>query len=144
MSELNSVDDITMQLYCHSSLEFPHQSSSHALKSRTRRVCPTWSLNVILYGAAAVGNVISQYLSKNRIYLQDPVDCERDVLYRNPHIILKGGEVVVTSSFKTPLTRIEIERFNVRPDLLAELMAEQTPLLEMEPPPSLTTKLFRY
>lgn len=72
------------------------------------------------------------------------MDCERNVLYRNPHIISKGGGIVITDLFGTPLIIVEIKRLSVGPDLLAQLMAEQTLLPEMEPPPTVTTTLFRY
>ena len=133
-----------MQLYCHSSLELPRQSSSHALKRRIRKAFRVWSLNVLIYGAVALADIIGQHLSKYQLYLQDPVDCERNVLYRNPHMISKGTGIVMTDSFRTPATTIEVERLSVGPDLLAQLMAEQTSLPEMEPPPSVTTTLFRY
>jgi hypothetical protein len=58
-------------------------------------------------------------------------------------MISKGGEIVMTDIFKTPPTSIEIERLSVGPDLLAQLMAEQTPLPEMESPTTVTTTLFR-
>jgi SWI/SNF-related matrix-associated actin-dependent regulator of chromatin subfamily A3 len=89
-------------------------------------------------------DTIGQYLSKRQIYLQDPVNCERNVLYRNPHMILKGGRIVMTETFNNPPTSVEIERLSVGPDLLAQLMAEQTPLPETEPPIIVTTPLFRF
>ena len=144
LSDFSGLEDVSMQLYCHSSLELPRQSSSHALKRRIRKAFRVWSLNVLIYGAVALADIIGQHLSKYQLYLQDPVDCERNVLYRNPHMISKGTGIVMTDSFRTPATTIEVERLSVGPDLLAQLMAEQTSLPEMEPPPSVTTTLFRY
>ena len=91
-----------------------------------------------------VEDVVGRYLSKHRMYLQDPVDCERNVLYRNPHIISTNGGIVMTDLFMAPPISIEVERLSIGPDLLAQLMAEQTPLPEMEPPSTVTTTLFRY
>ena len=50
----------------------------------------------------------------------------------------------MTDSFKTLPTTLEIERLSIGSDLLAQLMAEQTPLPEMEPPATVTTNLFPY
>jgi len=133
-----------MQMYCCSSLELPCQSSTDAIKKQMGKKSRLWSLNVIIYGTVALEDILSRYLSQNRIYLQDPVDCERNVVYRNPHMISKGGGIMMTDSFKTPPATVEIERLSGGPDLLAQLMAEQTPLPEMEAPPTVTTTLFRY
>lgn len=50
----------------------------------------------------------------------------------------------MTDFFTSIQLKIEIERLSVGPDLLAQLMAEQTPLLDTEPPLIITTSLFRY
>jgi SWI/SNF-related matrix-associated actin-dependent regulator of chromatin subfamily A3 len=133
-----------MQMHCHASLELPRQSSTtHTFKRQIGKASRVWNLNVVIYGIISLEDVIGQYLSKYRTYLQDPVDCERNVIYRNPHMISKCGEIVMTDTFKTPSMSIEIERLSVGPYLLAQLMAEQTPLLEMESPTTVTTTLFR-
>lgn len=144
LSELSYLKDVTLQTSCYSNLELPGQLSSRSAKRQGRKPSRVWRLNVIIYGTVVLEDAVGPYLSKHRMYLQDPVDCERNVLYRNPHMISKGGEMVMTDSFKSQLSTIEIERLSVGPDLLAQLMAEQTPLPEIEPPPTVTTTLFRY
>jgi hypothetical protein len=71
------------------------------------------------------------------------MDYKRNVIYRNPHMISKGREIIITDTLNTLLASIEIERLSIGPDLLAQLIAEQTPLPEMEPPTTVTTTLFR-
>jgi SWI/SNF-related matrix-associated actin-dependent regulator of chromatin subfamily A3 len=144
LSELDTLEDVTLQTYCYSRLELPFQNSTQALKRRRGQESRVWRLNVIIYGILDLRDTIGQCLSKRRLYLQDPIDCERNVLYRNPHMISKGGDIVMTESFRTPPTEIEIERLSVGPDLLAQLMAEQIPLPESEPPTTVTTRLFRF
>jgi SWI/SNF-related matrix-associated actin-dependent regulator of chromatin subfamily A3 len=144
LSKLNGLEDVTLQTNCRSRLELPPQSSSQALKRRNGKASRTWRLNVIIYGIRVLEDVIGQYLSKHRIYLQDPIDCERNVLYRNPHMISKGGNIIMTDYFKAPPATIEIERLSVGPNLLAQLMAEQKPLPATEPPATVTRHLFWY
>ena len=54
-----------------------------------------------------------------------------------------GEDLVMTDSFKTQPANVEVERLSVGPDLLAQLMAEQAPVRETEPHPSITTPLYR-
>jgi SWI/SNF-related matrix-associated actin-dependent regulator of chromatin subfamily A3 len=131
-----------MQVYCYSRLDVPVQLLQTS-KSRKAKTSRSWFLNVIIYGTVALQEIIAGFLSKHRMYLQDPVNCDRHVLYRNPHMI-SLGDVVMTDSFDSPLATLEIERLNVGPDLLAQLMEEQVPLLETEAPGIVITPLFRY
>jgi hypothetical protein len=61
----------------------------------------------------ALEDAVGLYLSKHRMYLQDPIDCERNVLYKNPHMISQGGNIVMTDAYNTPPATIEIERVSV-------------------------------
>ena len=133
-----------MQMFCYSRVQCLPQSSSQAHNRRKGRPSRIWFLNVIIYGTVAIEDAVDQYLSRNRAYLQDPIDCKRNVLYRNPHMISHDGKVLMTDSFKASVSSLEIERLSVGPDLLAQLMAEQSPLPETEPPDVVTTSLFWY
>ena len=87
--------------------------------------------------------VISELLSKHQIYLQDSVRCERSVLYRNPHLLSPESEESVTAdAFYSLLGNLEIEKLEASPDLLAQLMEEELPLLETEVPAIVKTPLF--
>lgn len=143
ITELNELEEIDLQFCCYSRLELPPPAAHLSNKRRYVKSCRVWRLNIIIYGTVALEDTVGRHLSKHRAYLQDPVDCERNVLYRNPHMISNSGNIVTTDSFATRETRVEIERLNVGPDLLAQLMAEQTTLEETEPPSIVTTPLFR-
>jgi len=56
----------------------------------------------------------------------------------------EDGAVVMTESFHSPLVDVEVEVFDIGPDLLAQLMADQAPLPETEAPTIVKTALFRY
>jgi hypothetical protein len=65
-----------------------------------------------------LADIIGQYLSKDQIYLQDPINYKRNVLYRNPYIILKDMGIIITDSFKIPQGIINIKYLGIRLDLL--------------------------
>ena len=142
LCELENVAEVTTQLYCHSRVE----GSSGVRHNGRRRGKPlkSWFLNIILFGRVDLEEKLGEYLSNHKMYLQDPRGCEHCVPYRNPHIIQPdSGETVLTSSFDSTLGNLEIERLEVGPDLLAQLMEDDIPLPETEPPDIVQTKLFR-
>jgi SWI/SNF-related matrix-associated actin-dependent regulator of chromatin subfamily A3 len=142
--ELESVAEITTQLYCHSKLEFPPEGGSRQNGRRRGKPTQSWFLNIILFGGEDLGERLGEYLSKHKMYLQDPLGCERCVPYRNPHIIQPDpGDTLMTDSFDSALGDIEIERLEAGPDLLAQLMEDDIPLPETEAPDIVKTALFR-
>jgi hypothetical protein len=145
LKDLHELEEIVMELFCSSRLEISPQTLSQPTKRRRKEKGHlTWFLNVTIYGTVALEDVVGQHLSKHRMYLQDPVDCARNVIYRNPHMITRSESVVMTESFTSPQTSVEIEQLSMGPQLLAQLMEEQRPLEETEPSPLLTTELFWY
>lgn len=104
-----------------------------------------WFLNAIIFGTKDLLEVVGEHLSKYQMYLQDPVGCGRGVLYRNPHLLSPESEgPIMTDSFDSPLGNLEIEKCEAGPDLLVQLMEEETPLLETEAPAIVKTALFSY
>jgi hypothetical protein len=144
LKDLHDLEEISMQLFCYSRLEISTQTPTLRIKSRKEKGRQTWHLNVIIYGTIALEDVVGQHLSKSRMYLQDPVDCARNVIYRNPHMTTRGGSMATTEFFATTQNLVEIEQLSMGPELLAQLMEEQTPLEKTEPSPILTTELFWY
>lgn len=143
LAELESAEEIGTQLYCHPELD-PHLIARSKGRQRPKTL-QTWFLNAIIYGPVALEETIGHFLSNRRMYLQDPLGCDRDVLYRNPHILSQETEhIIMTGSLDTLLGNVEIERLEVGPDLLAQLMEDEDPLDETEAPVGVTTPLFRY
>ncbi|TVY35125.1 putative SWI/SNF-related matrix-associated actin-dependent regulator of chromatin subfamily A member 3-like [Lachnellula occidentalis] len=92
-----------------------------------------------------MGDPIGNYLSKRQMYLQDPLGCDRSVSYRNPHIIQpESGEVIMTDSFEISSNHLVVERLDVAPDLLAQLMQDEMPFPETDPPNDIVTCLFSH
>ncbi|KAH8590621.1 SNF2 family N-terminal domain-containing protein [Bisporella sp. PMI_857] len=145
LSELQSVAEIKTQLSCHSKLESSPGSSTNRNSRRRGKPLLSWFLNIIIYGTEDLEEKVGEYLSKHKMYLQDPLGCERCIPYRNPHIIPpESGETVMTDSFDSALGDLEIERLEVGPDLLAQLVGDEIPLPEMEAPDIVQTALFRH
>jgi SWI/SNF-related matrix-associated actin-dependent regulator of chromatin subfamily A3 len=135
---------IKTQLYCHSKLEFPLEGGSRQNGRRWGKPSQSWFLNIIIFGRECLGERLGEYLSKHKMYLQDPLGCERCVPYRNPHIIQpESCETLMTDSFDSAGGDIEIERLEAGPDLLAQLMEDDIPLPETEAPDIVKTALFR-
>jgi hypothetical protein len=142
LSEFNAVQAVSTHLYCHAKSELPCVGGPKTVgKQKTKMT--RWFLNIIVYGSIVLKDTIGNFLSSYRMYLQDPVGCDRTVLYQNPHIISSEiHEPVMTNMFQSPLFDIQVERLNVGPDLLAQLMENETPLEETEAPPSILANLF--
>jgi hypothetical protein len=145
LEELESVVEIETQLYCHSKVAFP--PSGNATQNGRHRGKPSqrWILNAIIFGTNHLVEAVGEYLSKKHMYLQDPLGCERPVLYRNPHVIPPVSEEdLMADSFDCPLGNLEIERLEAGPNLLAQLMEDEIPLRETEAPAIVETPLFWY
>jgi hypothetical protein len=133
------------QLYCHSRFELSAGNATSRGSRRRGKPSQTWFLNIIIFGPKGLEDRIGEYFSRFRMYLQDPLGCERCVPYINPHIFPPdSGETIMADSFNSPLGDIEVEQLEARPDLLALLVEENTPLLEIEVPYIVTTPLFAY
>ncbi|KAH6692827.1 SNF2 family N-terminal domain-containing protein [Leptodontidium sp. MPI-SDFR-AT-0119] len=139
LEQLEAIGAVETQLYCHARDEGTDQTKGR----RGQENASSWSLNVILYGPPALEEGIGQFLSQYRTYLQDPIGCDRRVPYRNPHIIPPATEdIMMTDLLEFPLGNLGVERLEVGPDLLAELMKDKEYLEETEASESVTTSLF--
>jgi SNF2 family DNA or RNA helicase len=138
--ELESFAGISTQFYCYSRLELPTSKSNARRKGKP---IESWFLNVIIYGIEELASVVGAFLTRHQKYLQDPLGCARNVVYQNPHLLSPDSdEVVMTCSFNSLPGNLEIERLEVGPDLLAQLMEDEIPLAETEAPPIVTATLF--
>ncbi|CZR69489.1 related to global transactivator [Phialocephala subalpina] len=145
IGEFGGVPELQTQLYCHSKLEFNTGKGSVRPGRRRGKPSQSWLLNILLFGPSGLEENIGAYLSRYKMYLQDPIGCERNVPYRNPHIIPSdSGEVMMTNFFDSTPGDLEIERLQVGPDLLAQLMEDDVPLPETEAPEIVKTPLFRH
>lgn len=133
-----------MYCYCQTRTAVPKADNPRPNGKRGGTAYQSWGLNIILYGPPELEEAMGQFLSQQRMYLQDPLHCDRNVPYRNPHIVPPEDEsILMTGSLKEPLGNLEIERLDAGPDLLARLMTDEVPLPETEGPNIVKTPLFR-
>lgn len=144
LRELESAMRVKTQLYCHSKVKISPGGSNRQHGRQREKPLRLWFLNIIIFGPENLGETIGEHLSKDKMYLQDPLGCEVSVPYRNPHIVtLDSDETVMSDSFDLAFENLEIERLEAGPDLLAQLMEDEVPLLETEAPDIVRTALFR-
>lgn len=125
-------------------IELLPERSARQNGRRSGKPSQSWVLNIIIFGREGLEEMVGEYLSMHKMYLQDPLGCERCVPYRNPHIIQpESCETLMTDSFDSAGGDIEIERLEAGPDLLAQLMEDDIPLPETEAPDIVKTALFR-
>jgi hypothetical protein len=143
LGEFETQAEITTQLYCHSKLVPTSRGNSNG--RRGVKPWQSWFLNAILFGTQGLEDTVGRHLSNYGMYLQDPLGCKRCVPYRNPHVISpESDDVTMTDSFDRPLGNLEIERLELGPDLLAQLMEDELSLTETEAPDIVKTALFPY
>ncbi|KAH6710614.1 SNF2 family N-terminal domain-containing protein [Leptodontidium sp. MPI-SDFR-AT-0119] len=142
LNQILAAKEISIQPYC--SVRTPAPARQQHLKGkRGGRFQQSWTLNVIIYGPQELEGAIGQFLSQQKMYLQDPLHCDRSVPYRNPHIIPpENGEVLMTDSIDSHSANLEIERLEAGPDLLSQLMSDAVPLPETQPSDIVKTALF--
>jgi hypothetical protein len=100
-------------------------------------------LNIIIYGPRLLSGSLEEWLLENALFLQDPIYCEKDVVYKNPQLLCEDTEEVTkTFSLKSYLQDADIERIETRPDLF-ELLNEGHCLDETEAPRAVLTPLYR-
>jgi len=145
LGELKATAYISIQLYCHNTVELPCSIKKSQKGKRCGRGSQSWFLNIILYGPTALEEIMGEFFSRHQMYLQDPLGCERRVLYRNPHILKPEIEdEIMTDVFDASYGNLGVERLEIRPDLLAQLMENGVPLPETDAPVMVTTELFPF
>ena len=130
-----------VQLYCETMrAEQPPTARRH----KGTRAADRLVLSVVLYGPKEMFEVIGDFFTKCSLYLQDPLHCDRNVPYHNPHLLSSSiQEPVLTSSFLSNDVAVSVEDLNSSPDLFSLLKSELT-LPEAVTPNCLETALHRY
>jgi hypothetical protein len=100
-------------------------------------------MNTIIYGPAELGDAVGQFLAKCGIFLQDPLNCDRDVVYLNPHILSRTEEIVTTFSLVSFNDTPEIEQLISQEDLFSELSSDSH-LALTDAPDAIETPLYVY
>jgi SWI/SNF-related matrix-associated actin-dependent regulator of chromatin subfamily A3 len=119
-------------------LLLPSQCSSKRVKST--RSC--WRFcTVILYGPEFICDDVDTFCQTCDVYLQDPIGCERNVLYRNPHRMSSAEdrdrftfELQTIDTEKAVVTKLQCSHF-------MDALVSSRLLFELETPSNLSTQL---
>ncbi|PQE30182.1 hypothetical protein CJF32_00003613 [Rutstroemia sp. NJR-2017a WRK4] len=127
------------QFYCHARYPVAPESceTNEEVKSMIVICC------VILYGPKSISDDVGSWLAYYGLFLQDPLHCDRNVLYHNPHVLYEDThEPVMTFSFKSHVPSVHMETLKVVPNLFALLNQERN-LPEAEQPSLIGTPLHK-
>jgi SNF2 family DNA or RNA helicase len=91
LERLQSGVDIRLQLYCKCRHDVRSQTSK---QNKTQILC---ELFVVVYGKSSASELVGRFLQDCHICLQDPAYCDRNVPYRNPHLLLEDDHVMTGS-----------------------------------------------
>ncbi|KAF2872666.1 hypothetical protein BDV95DRAFT_628251 [Massariosphaeria phaeospora] len=98
------------------------------------------SFSIVVYGPNDLFEHIGDFLQDHQLYLQDPIECDYNVRYRNPHLLSAfDDEFQWTSDLKSSVD--EYEEVGDVPSLLDGLHTEEL-LPETETPHNIVTPLF--
>lgn len=101
LRRLEDDGDVALEFYC--------RGVRPQLKRAARRLAQVkeYELLVNVFGNEVLAEEFGVFFEKLVIYLQDPVACNRNVPYRNPHLLAQDDKVVMTSSLG-PKPNVEI------------------------------------
>lgn len=138
MANLRS-EGVEFQTYCRAINRRAAQGKKGARKVRANEL--QYVLNAIVFGPEELCDDVGLYLMKCGVYLQDPLHCDGDYRYSNPHILSRSEEIIMTSSLLTLNASPDVEQVTLSADLFADLSADDH-LLFTEAPAAINTPLF--
>ncbi|EXJ84685.1 hypothetical protein A1O3_05355 [Capronia epimyces CBS 606.96] len=145
LATLAAQSRITFQMYGYATKRRANTKPAKGTKSGQNDL--QYLLNTIIYGPREFGQGVGDYLVKCKMFLQDPLQCDRDVPYLNPHLLSRSEEVVMTSSLKVPasesLATQEVVAVDVTSDLFSQ-NCDDSHLQLTDPPDLLRTGLYKH
>jgi hypothetical protein len=133
LHELQEDDDIELQMRC-------RNTPDHG---PMKKIVPTAQLLVIIYGEFERLEDIGDFCRESGIYLQDLIECNRTVEYRNSHRLSALDEDVSMTSIGPPAAPSHSEFMSSSVKFL-EGFENGESLPEMEDPPLLCTPLHKH
>jgi hypothetical protein len=75
--------------------------TKHMKGKKTGQYDLQYQMDAIIYGPEELCEDVGEYLARCDMFLQDPHQCDRDVPYRNPHVLRLSQEATMTCSLPT-------------------------------------------
>lgn len=132
-------DGVLIQIYSRNTSRRPtlRVKGSKKLGSKTSQSL----INAIVYGPEALCEPMGEYLTKCGIFLQDPVQNDVDVIYKNPHILLRSEKIVLISELTIETSDNQAKGLENPHDLFSELSKDDH-LSLTEAPSEVSTELY--
>lgn len=136
--------DLKLQLSLVRALQAEHCKYEAAREPHRKYTAQTSvQLFVVLYGSPQKYDDVGDFLQDCGIYLQDPIYCDRNVRYLNPHRLADPiGDNTMTFDIKREELPAEIEELTPPVDLYAQLDSDDF-VSEAEQPADIFTPLHR-
>jgi hypothetical protein len=132
-------EGIEFQIYCRAINRRAAQGKKGARKVGANEL--QYVLNAIIFGPEELCDDVGLYLTKCGVYLQDPLHCDGDYRYSNPHILSRSEEIIMTSSLLALNASPNVEQVTLSADLFADLSADDH-LPFTEAPAAINTPLY--
>jgi hypothetical protein len=138
----NLMAQCNLQLFCRARAQVGKgEHGAGGLKSK-KQMKTGIILCVNVYGPRNMAEAVGEFFTDCGMHLQDPMHCDRDVVYCNPHLLYNDEEPATTLTPTCLFTAPDIEQIGKKPDLF-ELLRNEQPLPETDTPASLSTQLYR-
>lgn len=138
LKTLREQAEITLQLYSPSPCITKVARASREPKNQVS--CP--SLHVIIYGPSDLFEAVRDFATECGIFLQDPLYCDRNVRYRNPHLLsgLKEEPIMTNSLCPKDDISLQVEQISPCSDIFSLLSCDKG-LPETPTPMAVETEL---
>jgi hypothetical protein len=143
LSDLQLAQDFDIQILALNTDNETAQSAPVAL-SQCRNPRAIHRLFAIIYGPVTAYEAVGKYIESFELNLQDPILCDRNVEYHNPHRLRREGQqVLYTYSISVLQTRATVIEAEARSGDLFALLEDQRIYAETDPPEAVSTNLYR-
>lgn len=132
-------EGIAFQMYCRTINRRAAQGKKGSRKIGSNEL--QYVMNTIIYGPEHLCDAVGSYLTKCGVFLQEPLDCDRDLQYLNPQVLSRVTEIVRTSSLRSLNETPEEENIVSNEDLFFELSSDDH-LSSTEAPDAIETPLY--
>ncbi len=130
---------VNFQIYCRTINRRAAQGKKGSRKVGSNEL--QYVMNAIVYGPEDLCDAVGGYLTKCGIYLQEPMNCDRDVQYLNPQVLSRSKELVMTFSLMNLNDRPDEENILSCEDLFFQLSSDDH-LSLTEAPDAIGTPLY--
>jgi SWI/SNF-related matrix-associated actin-dependent regulator of chromatin subfamily A3 len=135
-----SEEGICFQIYCRTINRRAAQGRKGSRKVGANEL--QYVMNTIIYGPEDLCDDVGSYLTRCVVYLQEPLECDRVVLYSNPQFLSRIEERIMTDQLGNLNSAAELEKFISQDDIFSELSCDDH-LACTEAPEAISTPLYR-